>query len=369
MANRRKVTIYLPDLIGGGVPILYLKLAPWLIKAGFDISFLVNKKRGELADSIPPGIEVIELGASRQLTALPKLVRFLRANQPDLILTAIEHMHVITILARLLVRPKTRHVMTQHNPLSQQAMRPGLDFKVLPLLYRLTAPFANAIVAVSKGVGDDMAKHAHLRRDRIQVIYNGVVDEHFDDAMNAPLPANWPQTDAPIILNIGRLAAQKDQRTLLRALAKLNGKPEPHLVILGSGPLEQELRQLAVELGIDHRLHLLGYSDAPLAALKAADIFVLSSIYEGLGLVLIESLACGTPVVSTNCPYGPEEILDGGKYGRLTPVGDADALARAIEETLSDPPDPAVLSQRGREFSVEHCAQEYAELFDRVLTR
>lgn len=367
MPNSKKLVIYLPDLVGGGVPILYLRLAPYFSAAGYSVRFLVNQNKGELVESLAPGIDVIELGASRQLFALPRLIPFLKKEKPDILLSAIEHMHIMASLARLFVRSNTRHIVTQHNPLSQQAQRPGLDFKLLPLLYRLVLPFADAIVAVSKGVADDMAQRAPLDRKRVEVLYNGVVTDDFDIRASQPLPTNWPQSDGPILITVGRLAPQKDHITLLRAVAAVKRLPPPDLVFVGTGNLREKLAALASELGIGDRVHFLGYSDNPLPAVKNADLFVLSSIYEGFGLVLVEALACGTPVVSTNCPHGPDEILDGGRYGRLTRVGDHLALARAIEETLDNPPDRELLKQRGRQFSVRQCAEQHITLFERVL--
>lgn len=362
-----KLVIYLPDLHVGGVPIVYIRLIPSLIALGVDVSILVNRRSGELIDRLPPSVDVLELGVDRQLKALPKLVPFLKEHKPDIILTAIEHMHIMTVLARLASGSKVKHLAVQHNPLSQQAKRPGLTFKILPVLYRFLLPLANGIAAVSKGVADDLSARAGIARSRIDVCYNGVVDARFDGLSEGELPPAWPETTSPLLINVGRFARQKDQQTLLRAFALVRSQPSPELVLLGGGEDEGRLRELARELGVDQRVHFLGYCANPLPAIKAADVFVLSSIYEGHPLVLLEALALGTPVVSTNCPYGPSEILADGKFGHLAPVGRPDALAEAIEKSLANPADKTELMAHGRAFTVENSAEQHVEIFKSLL--
>lgn len=368
-SEKPSLVIYLPDLIGGGVPHLYIGLAPYFKGAGFDVTFLVDRLRGDLIDTVPTSIPVVELGVSRQLVAPPKLALYLRKHRPDLILTAIEQMHVMVAIALRISRVPTRHIVTQHNPLSEQAKRPGRQFTSLPFLYRTIVSRADAIVAVSKGVGDDLAARAPMKRDLVEVIYNGAIRASFEDELSKPISLPTPATDELTVLTVGRLAVQKDYATLIRAFAIVRKTRNVRLVIIGDGPLRNELEALARELGVADQVLMPGFSKHPLSAMKAADVFVLSSRYEGLGLVLIEALACGTPVVSTDCPFGPSEILEGGRYGRLVPIEDPEALAIAIAETLRDPSDRAALAARGRSFSMDGCAAAYLNLFQRLLTK
>ncbi len=367
--NETKLTIYLPDLATGGVPNLYLSIADQLLDAGFYITFLLDRRRGELLAKVPDRARVVELGASRQLFAPLKLHAYLKREKPDILLTAIEQMHISTIIACRLSGSDARHVVTLHNPLSSQARRPGLAFKALPLLYRLLIRQAHAIVGVSYGVADDMASRARIPRDRIEVIYNGVVDAKFklrrdSGEVAVVLPAG---VIAPLIVNAGRMSEQKDHETLIRAFACLGSKPQPYLAILGDGPLRPSLEALATELGVTDRILTPGIIANPLPTFKAADLFVLSSRYEGLPLVLVETLACGTPVVSTDCPYGPREILNGGEFGTLVPIGNPAALAKAIDDSLGRTHERQRLIIRSEQFSIEQCAKEYAELFRRLL--
>jgi len=363
----RSLVIYLPDLSGGGTERLYLGLAPLFQAAGFRVTFLLDRKEGELLGNVPAGIDVIALNARRQIEALPRLIHFLRCNRVDLFLSAMEHMNIMAVLARILTRSSTRLVVTQHNNLSSQAARKALKFRVLPKLYQLIAARADALVAVSQGVADDMARCANIPGERINVIYNGAIRADFDMALREPLPPFWPEKGA-VLLTVGRFVPQKDHATLLRAFARIPRQKAAWLVLLGEGPLRGEIEALARQLGIADRLLMPGFVQNPLPAMARADAVVLSSRFEGFGLVLAEALACGTSVVSTDCPHGPAEVLDHGRYGRLVPVGDPETLATAIVATLEEQsPDRAGNSMRGRLFSIERCAQNYLTLFNHLL--
>ena len=363
----RSLVLYLPDLSGGGTERLLVGLAPAFLEAGLTVTFLLDRQRGMLLETVPDGVGIVELGAHRQIAAIPRLVRYLRKAEPDLLLTSMEHASVVAVGAQALAGVRTRIVVSQHNALSKQAAQRGVKYAILPSLFRLALPRAAAIVAVSEGVADDLAERARLPRRKVEVIYNGAIRPDFDRVLGQPLDVEWPET-GPVVLAVGRLVPQKDHATLLRAVALLAQTRSIQLVILGEGPLRADLEALSHELGIAERVRLPGFAPNPLPAMSRADVVALSSKFEGFGLVLAESLACGTPVVSTDCPYGPAEILGNGEFGTLVPVGEPAALAAALEATLDTPHDRAALTAQGRSFSVERCAASYLELFERILT-
>jgi len=365
----RSVAIYLPDLSGGGAERLHINLAPAFVAAGYDVTFLLDRRRGELLERVPAGCSVVSLDTSRQLKAVSALARYLRETPPGILVANMEHMNIMALAARFLARAQTRIVVTQHNTVSEQAKRPSWQFRVLRPLYAGFLRFADAVVAVSAGVADDLARFARMPRQRIEVIYNGVIGT--DHAQRAAVEPDHPffSLPEPVIVAAGRLTAQKDFATLLRALAEVRSEPAPRLLLLGEGPLRAELQALAESLGIAQRLAMPGFAQDPLPAIRSARMLVLSSRFEGFGNVLAEALGCGTPVVSTDCPHGPAEILAGGRYGRLVPVGDSAAMARAIEAELAETPDRDALVARSAAFSVESCAQAYLTLFERLSVR
>jgi glycosyltransferase involved in cell wall biosynthesis len=362
-----QLAIYLPDLSGGGAEKLHVNLTPHLAARGFAPRFLLDQARGALLDTVADDCPIDVLNAHRQIAALPRLVRHLRARPPAALIANMEHMAVMAAGARALSGARTRLIITQHNTYSEQLRRTSWKWRALPPFYRRALLSADAIIAVSAGVADDLAAVARIPRERIDVIYNGVVGDDLD-ARAAGEPSHpWYGETTPVIVAMGRMVPQKDFATLIRAMADPATPREARLIILGEGPQRVELEALVTDLGLRERVAMPGFVGEPLPWLRRADLFVLSSRFEGFGNVIAEALACGTPVVSTDCPHGPAEILDRGRFGRLAPVGDPAALARAIALSLGETPQRDELRARGRSFNMAVCADAYASVVRRVL--
>jgi glycosyltransferase involved in cell wall biosynthesis len=236
----------------------------------------------------------------------------------------------------------------------------SLRGRALPWLARRFYPWADTVVAVSAGVADDLAECIGLSRARITVIPNPVVSDDLDALAGAAVEHPWlAPGQPPVLLAAGRLTAQKDFPTLLRAFARLVPRRDLRLVILGEGPDRAALMADIETLGLAERVDLPGFDDNPFRWMSRARLFLLSSAWEGLPGVLIQAMACGTPVVSTDCPSGPREVLDDGRFGPLVPVGNAQALAAAIEQTLDAPLPAAALQERAAQYRVAPVTRRY----------
>jgi len=236
---------------------------------------------------------------------------------------------------------------------------------------RWTYPKADAIVAVSQGVADDLITTIRVARDRVMVIYNPVVTEALRARSLEDVRNGWlTRQSVPIVLGVGRLTQAKDFATLIRAFALLRATRDVRLLILGEGELRQDLEALVRHTGMEHDVLLPGFVDNPYPYMRQAALFVLSSSFEGLPNALIEAMACGTPVIATDCPSGPAEILEGGRWGRLVPVGNVNALADAIAATLDDKARPD-MARRAADFGCDNAVNRYLGvlLFGGVVNR
>jgi glycosyltransferase involved in cell wall biosynthesis len=359
----RRIAVLVPTLETGGVERVAVELAHGLHGIGCAVDLVAGNGNGALRPGINDSIRVFDLKASRMLTALPAFCRYLRNERPQAVIAAMTHSSLVALWARGITRVRTRIIATEHTTLSTiLANRPLTRVKTMPALARIFFRYANAVVAVSNGVADDFAVLSGIPRERIQVIYNPVISPERMRRAAEPIDHPWfAPGQPPVILGVGRLVVEKDFGTLIRAFAELRNRLPSRLLIIGEGPERSRLEQLVNELGLEDAASLPGANSNPLAYMRRAALLTMSSRWEGLPLVPIEALAAGCPVVSTDCKSGPREILQGGKYGRLVPVGDINAMADAMFETLNEPrrviPPEALLP-----FQAETVARQYASL-------
>jgi glycosyltransferase involved in cell wall biosynthesis len=318
------------------------KLAGGFAEAGGRVDLVVANASGPLRGEVLPSVNLVDLGANRVRASLPGLVRYLRRERPSTLISAEGHANTVAVWARDLARVDTKVVVTERNNFpagfcTHRGRLPGLS-----LLKNRAYARADAIVAVSSGVAANLREKCRLAPGRIRVIYNPVVTPGFEAHAQALVEHPWfaPGQPEKVILAVGRLTEQKDFPTLLRAFALLRKRRPARLMILGDGEERSSLTALADHLGITANVALPGFVTNPYPYMKGAGVFVLSSTYEGLPGVLIEALACGCPLVSTDCQSGPREILENGRWGRLVPVGDPVTLADAIDAVLTNPPPP-----------------------------
>lgn len=361
--GKEKVALFLPSLRGGGAERVMVNLARGFSEKGLEVDLVLAKAEGPYLSEVPAGVRVIDLHSSRVLASLPGLVRYLRRERPQAILSTLDHANIVALWARKLARVPNRLVVRVATNLSQSASNTSsARGRLMPRLIHKFYPWADAVVAISQGVADDLVKTARLSRERIQVIYNPVVTPEILEKAEEPLNHPWfAPGEPPVILSVGRLTKQKDYPTLIRAFALVRQERPARLVILGEGEERPKLEALIQELGLEEDVSLPGFVDNPYAYMARSAVFVLSSAWEGFGNVLVEAMAVGTPVVSTDCPSGPAEILEGGKWGKLVPVGDVEKIAKAIIDTLEDLYRPDV-AKRAQDFGIEKPVQNYLKV-------
>lgn len=365
--NSMRFAVFSPDMAGGGAERAALQLAGGLAGRGHPTDLVLASANGPRMTEIPTSVNVVDLDARRVLTGIPPLISYLRDVKPDAMVSILDHSNVAALWARRLAGHPTRLVVVEQNNLSTAAANAkSLQDRLMPRVINLFYPWADAVVAVSAGVLEDLRHHAtRVEPDRLRVIYNPIVSEGIAENAAEPVDHPWFQGEDQVFVAAGRYRPQKDFPTLLRAFAILRSKRRARLVILGDGPDRTELESLVGELGVGDDVDLHGYTDNPYAFFSKATAFVLSSRWEGLPTVLIEALSCGAPVVSTDCPNGPKEILAGGRYGHLLPVGDVEALARGLEMALDgDIPNPPMESWTP--YTLDAVVDDYLALFDEM---
>ncbi|MGE5721893.1 MAG: glycosyltransferase, partial [Sphingomonadales bacterium] len=357
----RRLALLLPDMRGGGAERVALRLAEDFLGAGHAVDLVLMEARGELLDLLPSQVRVFDLHAPRIRSAIAPLRRYLRERRPDAIQVSMWPLTVAAVIAHRLARSRARVVLSDHIVLSKQYAHFGVVRRLLRRLsIRLAYPLADARVLVSRQAADDLARISGISRDSIDVVYNPVSRP---TAASQPVDAAalWGDADGRII-TVGSLKAQKNHALLIRSFARLRAKRRARLLILGDGPLRGELEALVASQGLSGEVLMPGFVTDPWPYYETADLFALSSDYEGYPLVLIEALRSGLTVVSTDCESGPREILDGGRYGRLVPVGDEAAFAAAMEQALAGPGDPAPLQARAEALSGQGTSDRYLQL-------
>lgn len=336
--ERPELVCFLPTLAGGGAERVMLDLASSLIsESSRRVTLVVASRQGSLANSVPENVPVVDLGHDRRtLGAIIPFGRYLRQVRPRTVLSTLEHANLATLLATRGMRG-VRVVLREANTVSRDLNTSSMTGRALLQGMRLLYPRADAVIAVSGGVARDLKDVLKVPDSKIEVIRNPVLTDRVWNGAEEPLLHPWfAPAEPPVILGVGRLAPQKGFDTLLRAFSIVRSQQPCRLLILGEGELRPELAALAVSLGVEDDFQLAGYVENPFPYIARSKTFVLSSLWEGLPNVLIQAVALGTNVVATDCPSGPAEILDGGELGRLVPIGDAPAMAEAINGALQD---------------------------------
>lgn len=358
------VLILLHDLRGGGAERAMLRLAGGMAAANQRVHLLLVSAQGDYLSEIPSSVTMSHLGGGSVFGAIPAIAKVLRQLQPRTFLAALTHVNVAAIAAAALAGFKGRLVVSERNQISAKAAaakswREKLTYALAPMAYART----DGVVAVSDGVARDLVEFARLPPGLVHYVHNPVYDEGLLVRGREPAPHPWLVDGGPsVIIAVGRLHEQKDFATLLKAFFQVRDTRPARLIIFGEGPERAALEGLIAASPYAQHVALPGFCTNPFAAMSRTALLVLSSRWEGFPNVLVEAMSCGAPVAATDCPSGPHEILDGGKYGPLAKVGDAPDLARAMISALDNPSASAVAAERAKVFSVERAAQSYLDI-------
>jgi glycosyltransferase involved in cell wall biosynthesis len=380
----RHLAVFIYGLTGGGAQRRTMTLADEFAKRGHRVDLVVVNPGGPLVRELSPAVHFtvlksrwrrvlallarsVNVRGLETLLSIPALAGYLRRERPDVLLSAASHVNLVAVWAHRFARVPVRLVLRASNdPSGNPRLWPRAERPVRLFLRGMAGrvyPRADAIIAVSNGVGDSLARLTGLPRERITTIYNPLMTDAIQARSREPVAHPWLQGEGPpVVLGAGKLKFQKDFGTLVRAFGRVRARQPARLVILGDGPRRGGLEALVQKLGLEADVELPGHVDNPWSWMARASVFALSSAWEGLPGALIEAMACGCPVVSTDCPSGPAEVLEGGVYGPLVPVGDDAALADAIRAVLKDPPDRERMRARAAEFAVGPSIDRYLEV-------
>ncbi|MCH7400525.1 glycosyltransferase [Belliella kenyensis] len=359
-----KILLFYINLNQGGVQRMMVNVANFFDHKGDEVTFFLARDQGQYRENLNPGVKILSAETDNRFKLLFKLRTLLRKHEFDTMFTAVPHFNIIALLAKAFANANCKLILSERsNTLEEFKESPWgmykLSFFLIPILYR----FANGIVAVSHGVADDLAKVALISKKNISVIYNPAFNRqmHLNRHLEVAFP--WPKDEeTKFLIGVGRLTPQKDFGTLIQALNYIPN-PKVKLIIVGEGDELEKLTAYSEALGLTDRVFFAGFQLNPIAWIAKCDVFVLSSLWEGFGNIVVEALAAGVTIVSTDCKSGPSEIIEQGKYGYLTPVGNPEEMAKTIQRALESPMDMAAQISRAEMFDVDIILKNYEVLF------
>lgn len=374
----RRIAVVLGALAPGSRERVIVDMAERLAEQGAEVDLLTPGAKTLVDPNRSLSISHVDISGiwtgwlpniARLALSPPRIAAYLRSAQPDAVLSLSIPPNLATLSARRLAGTATPVVLRQSNVIriDGSPVYGKIDRRFRDRLVKRLYPEADAIIAVSNGVADNLRSAVGIETERIHPIANGVLIEQIERLAAAPSPHPWlDDPSCPAVIAVGRLVGKKDYPTLLHAFARLRARRPARLIILGNGPKRRAIERLRTELALEDAVDLPGRTENPFAYLARASLYVLSSTFEGMPSALIEALACGCPAVATDCPSGPSEILDAGRYGRLAPVGEVGALAEAMEATLADPPPRAQQEAQAKRFSADRTIDGYLAVLDQV---
>ncbi len=376
--NKIKLTIFLPNLEAGGAERVTLNLLSALDKGIFEPTLLIGEKRGEFFNKIEKDIIIHDLETTSSSKLIFKIATYLKKEKPDIFVSVFTRFTILSILASIISRSKTRIIIIEHASSSyfylivHNYFLSLFSFFVLPFLIKIFYRKASAIICVSEGIANDLLRVVNLP-NLIKIVYNPIINDQIYSLCQEPVQHDWfLDKKYPVIIAAGRLTKAKDYPNLLMAFKLVVQNKPAHLVILGEGEERKKLEDLTKKLEISENIAFLGFQKNPYKYMAKSSVFVLSSLREGIPTVIIEAMACGVPVVSTDCASGLREIIENRENGFLVPVSDPQKLADAILILLKTPKLREELSKEAQKkltpFLINNSTKKYEKIFTEVVS-
>lgn len=372
--GRKKVLFILPSLAAGGAEKISVQLVNNIDRSKFIIGLVLFERKGEFLKDVSLNTHIYNLGKKNRYSfpwLVFKLAKIIRNTSPSILISSIVYANFVVLLARAISLRKIPVIITEHS-VPHIAMKSQRMHPVRYCLYHFLYPKADRIIAVSKGLKNELSARCKIHSEKVRVIYNGVDVEDIRRLAKETVKLHCSDS-IPRIIAVGRLITTKGYAYLLKAVKRVRQSRPVHLFVLGKGERRKELEELARELGIRDSVSFMGFQENPYKYIANADLFVLSSVRESFGIVLVEAMACGVPVVATRCPYGPGEIITDEENGLLISVGDIDALVNAILRLLKDKPLRERFVEAGRkkaeDFQIEKMVVGYENVFEEMINR
>ena len=354
-----------------------LRIINHLDRQKFSLSLALARSGGSYQTALANDVDLhilntgkISSSTVRMIRSIGPLQKLIQAKEPDILCSVMDHANIVAILASRALPTCPKVVLSvQIPPFITRRRSWHIVNRLLLFLIPRLYPRADRVVALSRGVAEDLTTLVPEVSDRTEVIYNAGVDARVLSGASDPLPAEALPQNGPLIVACGRLAEEKGFSYLLDALVRVRSVIPAHLWIIGEGEQRRYLEKKIKQLNLTDCVRLLGFQHNPFKYMATADVFVLSSLFEGFGNVIVEAMACGTPVIATSCPYGPPEIIKDGVNGILVPPADKEALSQAIIWVLTDEVLKQRLSQNGKERSQDFNARTIASLYEDLFLR
>lgn len=367
----KKIAVFTQDFMGGGAERMMINLANGMADKGHTVDLIVVRNHGPYKNLIDSNINIVTLGGKKVLFSIWGLTRYLKKEKPEILYSTLKHVNIAAILANKLSGNKTKtvireacHLLTTGNKQILQK----IAYCLVPIFYKK----ADAIVAVSEGVAESIVEYCNIPFDRIHILPNpSVTNELIEKSKKLPKHPFFNNKNTKVILGVGRLTYQKNFDHLIKAFSLLQKESEQNikLIILGDGEDRSMLEKLVRDLNLHESVSLPGFVDNPYSYMKKASLFVLSSRFEGSPNVLVEAMACGTPVISTDCPSGPKQILDDGKFGLLIPINDKKKLSDAMNHSIqleNNQEHMKKLQERAMDYHVDRSVEEYLSVLKNI---